>query len=353
MMQSKVLSVLSVAGSVLAACSGHEPGGEGEPGVLRASIELSSVAHDVTGARFDVVLSDEDCGSAPLLTQTVSLEDEALPASLAGSGTHAFAGALFVLAPGAYRVCATPLAGDEPSAECGPTDAVTDVAAAVTTEVALTSQCGGEANGGLGVVVSLNDSPVITGLELDPSQFISVCETLELEVSATDPNDDALAYSWSIASGPEGASLHPSESSATFSGPAGDYTLLVTVDDGHGGDNSLEFPLHVSDAVCEVPTAVQEIFTARCTPCHTVGSSGGLHLDPATASYANLVGVNAASSACNTRTRVIPGDAASSYLIAKLRGESDICGLPMPRNLPLLPEEEIQLIESWINELPH
>jgi hypothetical protein len=351
-MQSKVLSVLGVAGSVLAACSGHEPGDEGAIGTLQASIQLSAVAHDVTGARFDVVLPDQGCDSDPVLTKTVSLEGGALPASLAESGTHAFADALFVLPTGSYRVCATPLAGEGPSAACGATDAVADVSAGVTTELVLTSQCGGNANGGLGVVVSLNDSPEITDIELDPSQFISVCETLHLSATATDPNGDALTYSWSV-SGPDGASLTASDANATFSGAAGDYTLSVTVDDGHGGSNSLEFPVYVSDAVCEVPVAVQQIFTNRCTPCHTVGSSGGLHLDPATASYANLVGVHVASSACSSRTRVIPGDAASSYIIAKLRGQSGICGLPMPRNLPPLPEDEIATIEAWINDLPH
>ncbi len=75
---------------------------------------------------------------------------------------------------------------------------------------------------------------------------------------------------------------------------------------GHGGNNSLEFPLHVSDAVCEVPAAVQQIFTQRCSPCHTTGSSGGLHLDPASASYANLVGVHVASAACSSRTESSP-----------------------------------------------
>ena len=352
-MQSKVLAVLGVAGSVVAACSGHEPGGEGELGSLQASIQLSDVAHDVTGARFDVVPSGQGCDSVPLFTKTVSLEGEALPASLAESGTHTFGDALFVLPAGSYHVCATPLAGEAPSAECGATDGDADVSAGVTTEVVLTSQCGGNANGGLGVVVSLNDSPEITDIELDPSQFISVCETLHLAATATDPNDDALTYSWSITSGPEGAILRASAADATFSGPAGDYTLTLSVEDGHGGNNSLDFPVSVSGAVCQVAAAVQQIFTQRCTPCHTTGSSGGLHLDPATASFANLVGVHVASSACNTRTRVVPGDAASSYIIAKLRGASDICGLRMPRNLPPLPEEEIQTIEAWINDLPH
>ncbi len=352
-MRSRALSVLGVAGAVLGACSGHEPGGEGEVGQVQASIELSSVAHDVTGARFDVVLADQDCSSEPLRTKTVSLDGEALPDSLSGSGTHAFADALFVLPAGSYRVCATPLAEGEPSAECGATDAVTDVAAGVTTELVLTSQCGGQANGGLGVVVSLNDSPEITGIELDPSQFISVCETLHLSATATDPNEDAITYAWSVASGPAGASLRASDAEAAFSGPAGEYALALTVDDGHGGNNSLQFPIYVSSAVCEVPAAVQQIFTQSCSPCHTSGSSGGLHLDPASTSFANLVGVHASSSACSSRIRVVPGDSTSSYLIAKLRGASDICGLPMPRNLPALPEAQIQTIEGWINDLPH
>jgi hypothetical protein len=352
-MQSRAISILGFAGSVLAACGGHEPEGQGRLGSLRASIELSSVTHDVTGARLDVLPSDQDCGGEPSFSQTVSLEEEALTESRAGSGTHAFADALFVLPEGSYRVCATPLAGEDPSAECGAANAVAEVSGGVTTELALISQCGGEQNGGLGVVVSLNDSPSLTSVELDPSQFISVCETLHLAAAATDPNDDALSYSWSISSGPEGASLRASDATATFSGPAGDYTLLLGVDDGHGGSASLEFPLHVSDAVCEVPAAVQDIFATRCSPCHTSGSSGALHLDPATASYANLVGVHASASACSSRTRVIPGDSAASYLLAKLRGDSDICGVRMPRNLPALPEEEIQTIAAWIDDLPH
>jgi mono/diheme cytochrome c family protein len=352
-MRSKVLSVLGMTGSILAGCSGHEPSGEGPTGSLEARIELSDVAHDVTGARLDVLPADQDCGGEALLTKTVSLEAEALPDSLAGSGTHAFADALFVVPPGSYRVCATPLAGEGPSAECGTASDVADVAAGVTTELALTSQCQGPQNGGLGVVVSLNDSPEITNVELDPSQFVSVCETLHLTATATDPNGDALTYAWSVTSGPDGSSLRATDDTAAFSGPAGDYTLAVAVDDGHGGSTSLEFPVHVSSAVCEVPAEVQAIFSTRCTPCHTPNTSGGLHLDPATGSYANLVGVHVSSSACNSRVRVIPGDSAESYIIAKLRGEAGICGLRMPRNLPPLPDEEIQTIADWIDDLPH
>jgi hypothetical protein len=51
--------------------------------------------------------------------------------------------------------------------------------------------------------------------------------------------------------------------------------------------------------------------------------------------------------------RVIPGNAAESYLIAKLRNAPGICGTAMPRNRPPLPEEQIQTIEAWIDALPH
>jgi hypothetical protein len=147
--------------------------------------------------------------------------------------------------------------------------------------------------------------------------------------------------------------LRADGASAVFSGSPGEYEIALGVGDGHGGSASLTFPVSVSDAVCSVPAAVQDIFTARCSPCHTTGSSGALKLDPASASFANLVGVHVSSSACADRVRVIPGDSASSYLIAKLRGSAGICGLPMPRNLPPLPEEEIQTIEAWIDGLPH
>jgi hypothetical protein len=322
-------------------------------GSLRAAVEVSADPHDVTAFELKVVGSEQDCAAEPLAVEIVEVEAEALPGSLAGAGQHAFGDGLFVLEPGSYRICATPLAGEGPSAECGPSDALAEVTPEVTTEVILYSQCESDGNGGLGAVVALNDRPEIEGLELDPSAFITICESVNLSVSASDPNGDELGYAWSIVSGPDGASLRANAAGATFSGPPGDYTLEVSVDDGHGGVTALAFPLHVSDASCEVPVEVQGIFDARCSPCHTTGSSGGLRLAPASASYANLVGANSSAAACSSRTRVVPGDVENSYLIAKLRGAAGICGLPMPRNLPALPEEEIATIEAWIAGLPH
>jgi hypothetical protein len=170
---------------------------------------------------------------------------------------------------------------------------------------------------------------------------------------ASDPNQEPISYAWAIAGGPAGGRLRATNDQAAFSGPVGDYLLALTASDTHGADSSLSFPIHVSDAVCSVPDDVQAIFTAKCGPCHITGSSGGLHLATAADSYAALVGHAANAAACNTPVRVVPGDASQSYLMAKLRAAPDICGVPMPRGQPMLPEADLQTIEAWINGLPH
>lgn len=47
-----------------------------------------------------------------------------------------------------------------------------------------------------------------------------------------------------------------------------------------------------------------------------------------------------------------PGDATNSYLLKKIRGASDMKGEQMPRGGDPLPEEDIAIIEEWINSLP-
>ena len=71
----------------------------------------------------------------------------------------------------------------------------------------------------------------------------------------------------------------------------------------------------------------------RCSPCHIANPSGGLSMANAEISYASLVGQQAAGAGCTDRVRVVPGDAASSYIIAKLRNIQPICGLPMPPSM--------------------
>ncbi len=325
-------------------------------GSITAAVEIGALAQDVTGVRFDVLDAASACDGTVLATETRALESEPLPASLAGEdgANRPFADALFVLAPGQYRICATPLAAEtRPSNRCAQAQMTVRVSEGQTSEVVLVSQCDGTGSGGLDVVVALNDPPQITAVTLDPSKFVTICESLAISVDAEDPNGDAITYGWTLLAGPDGAGLNANGAAATFSGPAGDYLVDVSAADTRGNSSSLTFPIHVSDATCAVPQAVQAIFEASCSPCHITGSSGGLRLATAETSHAALVARNAGAPACSSQVLVAPGEPAASYLIAKLRNTAGICGTAMPRNRPALPEEQIQLIEAWISALPN
>lgn len=345
-------------GGVTFGC-GSQPIGEppeDRVGSLRAAIEMGPSTHDVTSVRFDLVSPDSDCDAPALATLSVPLEAELAPEAVSGgeAAAHHFASGLFTVAPGDYRACATPLRADSSASdECAQASDVTTIVAEHASQLTLVSQCGGTPAGGVEVAVELNDPPQITAVTVTESTFITVCESASIAVTAEDPNHDALSYSWSVVSGPDGASLRSTDGAATFSGGPGEYVLRVTATDTHAAEASLSFAVHVTDARCTVPPEVQSIITARCAPCHTTGASGGLKLAPADVAYISLVNTHVGVVACAHEMRVVPGDAQSSYLIAKLRNAPGICGLPMPRNRPPLPEEEIQTIEAWIEALPH
>lgn len=225
----------------------------------------------------------------------------------------------------------------------------------MTTEVLLVSQCEGEPSSAVDVIVALNRPPKITAVTLDPSKFITVCETLTITVEAEDPDGDELdpVYDFSFVSTPdEGARLDAQGAVASLVGGAGDYLVEVRVFDAHGQPAALTVPVHISEASCAVPSDVYAVLEANCAPCHVPNGNGGLELSTPEGAYENLVGRPSGAAACADRTLVVPGDPESSYLIAKLRGAPEICGSIMPRGRPTLPEEEIALIEAWIRGLP-
>lgn len=91
-----------------------------------------------------------------------------------------------------------------------------------------------------------------------------------------------------------------------------------------------------------------EVFTPRCSFCHTGGSNtlpGAMNLTDGNA-YANLVNVGSRQSAGSTR--VVPGDPAASYLIRKLEGTNTV-GSRMPLGGPFLDAETMARIKSWIS----
>jgi hypothetical protein len=249
------LSVLSIGFGL--ACTadtgarGGEVGGEVGPSVLRAALVADLGDKDVTGVAYRIVAASDDCTDPPLATGSADLLEQAFPNNLGPAGTgplHAFAAELFVLPPGSYRVCATPLAGVLPSMDCGPAEGLAMVLEAATSEVVLTSQCEGIDNGALGAATILNDPPLIEDLAFDPSYFITTCETVEIEAQATDPNGDSITYAWSQVSGPAMGTLVQGGFLASFtSATVGDYQLRLQVTDALGGVGSLTFPIHVTE----------------------------------------------------------------------------------------------------------
>lgn len=341
---------------------------QGPVGTISTGLHLGQSRYDVRSVRFDIVPAEATCDARPLVSQTRGFEPGALPAAMSpeGAGSHGFADGLFVLPVGQYRACATPLtAAAAPSQACTRADTTITVVVGRVTAVILVSPCRGSASGAVDVTSALNDPPKITALAISPSKFITVCQTATITAAASDPDNDALTYEWSLAPA-MGATLAGTGTTATFTpAAAGDYTVSLTVSDVYAAKASLSFSVHVADATCEpppkaVPEAVQALISARCSPCHTAGMSGMLKMDTAENTFTNLVGRNAAGAACTARVRVIPGDAATSYIVAKLKGETGICGMQMPRSPPPpnpqnapLSAEELAIIEGWINSLPH
>lgn len=98
--------------------------------------------------------------------------------------------------------------------------------------------------------------------------------------------------------------------------------------------------------------SVQQVFTSSCAlpSCHsTFARKGDLVLESEDVSYVSLVGRDAAhpdAKAQGTK-RVVPGDAASSYLVKKLRAQGP--GDPMPQAGRQLSEPVIKMVEDWIN----
>lgn len=95
---------------------------------------------------------------------------------------------------------------------------------------------------------------------------------------------------------------------------------------------------------------VQPILTLNCAlgGCHQGETpAGNMNLSAGNA-YANIV--NVASKQIPERKRVLPEDAANSYLYQKITGAEGILGVPMPKGNFPLSSNKIDTIEAWINQ---
>ena len=90
-----------------------------------------------------------------------------------------------------------------------------------------------------------------------------------------------------------------------------------------------------------------EIFTPRCSGCHSGGGAPqGLRLDSEANTFNDLV--NVASNERPEILRVDPGSPDDSYLIHKVTGASGIVGGQMPLGQTPLTSDQINMMRDWI-----
>ena len=114
---------------------------------------------------------------------------------------------------------------------------------------------------------------------------------------------------------------------------------------GNGGSGTTD--TRVIKAAPSFATDIQEIFTRRgcaTSNCHGTAVSAGLDLRSGS-SYANLVDVDATS---ENQVRVVPRNAAQSYLVIKLEGTQTV-GARMPIGGAVLDNIDLTNIKNWIN----
>ena len=94
----------------------------------------------------------------------------------------------------------------------------------------------------------------------------------------------------------------------------------------------------------DVPDGVKTLAQQRCAGCHKgVFAPKGLKLDPA-----HIAAIlDKPSQEVPTLKIIDTKDPGASYLLKKVRRESDIKGKPMPPPKALT-AEELQIIETWI-----
>lgn len=114
-------------------------------------------------------------------------------------------------------------------------------------------------------------------------------------------------------------------------------------------------PVDTADPNAPTFTRVQdEILTPSCglSTCHDsaatgTGTTGTSLVLVGDGVYASLV--DAPVNELPGETRVVPGDSASSYIVAKVNGDDGIFGGPMPPPFGGLDPQLVQLLVDWID----
>lgn len=141
-------------------------------------------------------------------------------------------------------------------------------------------------------------------------------------------------------------------------------TLCVAIGAGCSGagdddddDDAATTPGPVCTPMASTLTTLQTaIFTPQCAlaSCHDAvapaGGGNGVNLSTATASHADMVGVQSVGTFNAANILVVDsGSAAASYLYLKITNATGISGSPMPDTGQTLCAEKVDAIAAWIN----
>jgi uncharacterized protein (TIGR03118 family) len=94
-----------------------------------------------------------------------------------------------------------------------------------------------------------------------------------------------------------------------------------------------------------------DIFTPRCSSCHTGGGAslpGSMNLSSVAATFAALVNVTSVEN--TARKRVLPGEPNNSYIVNKLEDNDIGATARMPLGGPFLTQPMIDQVRTWISE---
>lgn len=225
-----------------------------------------------------------------------------------------------------------------------------------TLQVTVTDGRGGSAVAPVEVTVanvaSANRAPTVDAAVAGPATVVSG-DSMDVSIGATDPDGDALTYSWRT--NPAGVGAFTNGNTSAASWRSGEVTsnatramqVQVVVSDGVA---SVTRTLNVGITVPAYGAHIQSIWDQACTSCHdATAPSGGLNL-LAASSYANLVNVTGNNATCSTLRRVRTGQPPdSSLLVRKISGTT--CGNRMPRDNPTFFDTNpglVTRIRSWI-----
>jgi len=216
----------------------------------------------------------------------------------------------------------------------------------------LAPACGG---GGGGIT---NHAPTITAPAAATPNPVVGGALVQLSVTATDSNGDALTYTWSQMPSSPAGTFGSQAASTTWTAPVvttgTSYELTVAVSDGHATARGTSTLYVKTAATPSFANDVEPIFNRPnnppgCTACHGGGAPiAPPQLIPAIA-WAGIVGVNA-TQGCTSQKLVMPGDPDASVLVKRITGGT--CGAEMP---PAAPDYfnthpgELTTIRSWIS----